>query len=336
METQTYTDEIWKQFLDGYYISNYGRIKSQKRCEPIIMKLITCRKGYLKTTIQRKTYKCHRLVALYFLETPLNEEQFQVDHIDRNKQNNHYTNLRWVSNRENMLNTDRATRQNVYPYDTKDRVKYCGKIQIDKIVYCKSFNNEQEARNWVDNGSIEEARKIRKRGTGYIREYQVKNRDVRYFIEIKINKIRYTNTFKNFKDADEWLEKIKTDRVYQKEFIDERKQQLENPNGNVSPRPLQNGKLVYHATMNSTKYGTHHKTFQTNEEAREWLDKKDFSNSRKIGKKHSGNVHNYQTTKGEERYKASITIQGKCYRKTFLTNEEGWIWIQEIKKQSSV
>ena len=41
----------------------------------------------------------HRLVASMFI--PTNDLSLQIDHIDGNKHNNHYTNLRWVTNREN-------------------------------------------------------------------------------------------------------------------------------------------------------------------------------------------------------------------------------------------
>lgn len=41
----------------------------------------------------------HRLVASMFI--PTNDPSLQIDHIDGNKHNNHYTNLRWVTNREN-------------------------------------------------------------------------------------------------------------------------------------------------------------------------------------------------------------------------------------------
>ena len=41
----------------------------------------------------------HRLVASMFI--PTDDPSLQIDHIDGNKHNNHYTNLRWVTNREN-------------------------------------------------------------------------------------------------------------------------------------------------------------------------------------------------------------------------------------------
>ena len=47
----------------------------------------------------------HQLVAETFIPNPNNYTE--IDHIDRNKLNNHYTNLRWVSRFDNMSSWER-------------------------------------------------------------------------------------------------------------------------------------------------------------------------------------------------------------------------------------
>lgn len=63
-------------------------------------------RGYLCVTINKKKYKVHRLIAMAFHENPNNLPE--VDHIDRNRNNNKPENLRWVSHKENEDNKDRV------------------------------------------------------------------------------------------------------------------------------------------------------------------------------------------------------------------------------------
>ena len=95
----------WKK-IDGfnYEVSETGIIRNY--CTKVIKKpSIGKTSPYLLTQFylgnnKRKSYLIHRLVALYFIPNP--ENKLQVNHKDKNKLNNHYSNLEWVTPKENM------------------------------------------------------------------------------------------------------------------------------------------------------------------------------------------------------------------------------------------
>ena len=51
---------------------------------------------------KQNTFYVHRLVAIAFHGFPA--DALEVDHIDRDRFNNNYLNLRWVDHRTNLLN----------------------------------------------------------------------------------------------------------------------------------------------------------------------------------------------------------------------------------------
>lgn len=97
--------EVWKDVVgyEGYQVSSHGRIKSFKKNKPCIRRQWPHYRGYLMVGLSnnniRKCFKTHRLVAVAFVENPLNKKQ--VNHIDGDKKNNHFKNLEWVTNQEN-------------------------------------------------------------------------------------------------------------------------------------------------------------------------------------------------------------------------------------------
>lgn len=60
----------------------------------------------LKTSLKR----VHRLVALTWLPPPTDSEKIEINHKDGNKQNNHVSNLEWVTKAENALHANKYLR----------------------------------------------------------------------------------------------------------------------------------------------------------------------------------------------------------------------------------
>ena len=62
--------------------------------------------GYITIFVNGKHYFKHRIVAYAFLGLDINNPKQHIDHIDRNRQNNNFMNLRIVTSQENSFNTN--------------------------------------------------------------------------------------------------------------------------------------------------------------------------------------------------------------------------------------
>jgi hypothetical protein len=93
--------------FENYLVYNDGRVYSKRSRK--FLKAGIDRNGYQYVILCNENGRCNikisRLVADHFVENENNENE--VDHIDRNKLNNHFTNLRWVSSSENNLNKNK-------------------------------------------------------------------------------------------------------------------------------------------------------------------------------------------------------------------------------------
>lgn len=135
-----YDNEEWKDIpseiingVNGYKISNYGRVKNHKGR---ITNGSNHASGYLWVSISPKQYLLHRLVAKVFISNPKNKEQ--VNHIDGNKKKACASNLEWCSNKEN---SQHAHDNGLNP-NTKRIIQY--DIDMNKI---NEFKSQKEASN---------------------------------------------------------------------------------------------------------------------------------------------------------------------------------------------
>ena len=105
---------------DIYRVEEDGKVFRKKGYQCNIEREIKShlQRGYLVVdlSINGKVKKMsnHRLVALTYIPNPDNKPH--VDHIDRNRLNNHFSNLRWVTHVENMQNTKlgKSGQKNIY------------------------------------------------------------------------------------------------------------------------------------------------------------------------------------------------------------------------------
>ncbi|WP_297638219.1 HNH endonuclease [uncultured Clostridium sp.] len=124
-----------------YKVSNYGKVlsvksgKVRKNCK----KTRKCGKidfyVNLHKNNQEKRFAIHRLVGEAFVPNP--ERKTQINHIDGNPSNNHYSNLEWVTPYENIrhaienkLQRDRRTYEagskpkGILIYNQNERIEF--------------------------------------------------------------------------------------------------------------------------------------------------------------------------------------------------------------------
>ena len=141
-------------YEDCYSAEEDGRIYSHLTNKYLFSNL---NRRYLKVTLckngVRKDENIHRLIALTFIPNPENKPC--IDHIDRDKHNNHKDNLRWVTNAENssnlsLYNTNTSGEQNVFVMNAKRGTKIYNYFKVEyvrngKKVVSKFFKTLEEA-----------------------------------------------------------------------------------------------------------------------------------------------------------------------------------------------
>jgi hypothetical protein len=97
-------------------------------------------KGYKQLKLNQVTYRLHRLIWIWHGK----ELTGDIDHIDRNKNNNKIENLRIVSASVNQWNTDRAEKGGVAFHKASNKWRARIKINNEEI-YLGVYVNKEDA-----------------------------------------------------------------------------------------------------------------------------------------------------------------------------------------------
>lgn len=141
--------------FENYQISKDGRIFSnlvqlELECSP------NTKSGYKCVTLDGKTLRLHRLLAIQYISNPDHKEF--VDHIDGDILNNDLSNLRWATMEENNCNRWK-NKNTIYKGVSVGKHQYLGHICKDKKHYWKCFQLTEkgliDALKWRKDKEIE-------------------------------------------------------------------------------------------------------------------------------------------------------------------------------------
>jgi hypothetical protein len=131
-------------FESIYEINKNGDIRSKNKINKYRKPQIVT--GYMQVVLFNKEIKKARYIHNLVWESFNGKikDGLEVDHIDENKLNNHISNLRLVTHRQNRLNW--VTKRNKYTGTQKANNKFMAKYRLNgKQIYLGVFNTQQEA-----------------------------------------------------------------------------------------------------------------------------------------------------------------------------------------------
>ena len=145
--------------FSNYQVSTFGNVKNIKTGR--ILKPGTSSSGYLQVVLydndEKSTKMIHKLIANVFLENP--EDKRCLDHIDRDKLNNHISNLRYATASENNQNKSMQSNNTSGVIGIsfyKKTNKWKARIQINGVEkHLGFFNNKDDAITARTNAEIQ-------------------------------------------------------------------------------------------------------------------------------------------------------------------------------------
>ena len=125
----------------GIWLVNIGNVKAGTTIQSLD------RHGYIRVAYKYKRYKAHRL--FWLLHTGLDPGKFSIDHIDNNRLNNKFNNLRLATQAQQVRNRREIpanTSGHRGVYWNKKLKKYVAQIVFNKkLIYLGLYNTIDQA-----------------------------------------------------------------------------------------------------------------------------------------------------------------------------------------------
>lgn len=155
----------WKDEFYELYCTENGFVYYRRNNRQVPCFISRC--GYVSGDVschgKKVCLNVHRAIAHSFVENPDPDNKIQVNHIDGNKQNNHYTNLEWVTNQENLdhafqlgLKTKIFTMDQIRQMREDYNSHKCTQSQLAKIynVHCSQITDIMRNNHYCDDKYI--------------------------------------------------------------------------------------------------------------------------------------------------------------------------------------
>lgn len=132
--------ERWKEIkgYTDYHISNMGRVKSFKNGKEVILKQGINQKGYAFVNLFRRAKqtgkRIHSLVITHF-GLPKPSSKHECNHIDADKSNNWWTNLEWLTHKQNV---NHAVEMGLW-YSTAGESNGKSKLTNDQVIQIRKL-----------------------------------------------------------------------------------------------------------------------------------------------------------------------------------------------------
>ena len=128
------------KYDDDYEINTKYPYQIRKKSTGKILCECVNSSGYVHLAIKTKKVKKHRLIAIQWIENDYPETKIQIDHIDRDKLNNHISNLRWITPSDNCRNRN---------YNSRSTEEFVDELPNDSMLI-ESYNNHSFDKYFYD------------------------------------------------------------------------------------------------------------------------------------------------------------------------------------------